>query len=118
MFLLRIEDIDPARKRTEFVDGIIGDLLWLGLEPDGAIVSQSERLSLYAAALERLKEHGLAYPCFCTRRDISKEIAARAQPPHRPDAPLLHRPCPTPQPHAPPPPPPRADHAYPPHDAH
>src|SRR3546814_3772973 len=60
MFLLRIEDIDPARKRTEFVDGIIGDLLWLGLEPDGEIVYQSERLSLYADALERLKEQGLA----------------------------------------------------------
>ena len=33
-FLLRIEDIDPGRVRAEYVDGIIEDLLWLGLEWD------------------------------------------------------------------------------------
>src|SRR3546814_13814774 len=87
MFLLRIEDIDPARKRTEFVDGIIGDLLWLGIEPDGEIVYQSERLSLYADALARLKEQGPAYPCFCTRSAIAKELAASAETPHRPACP-------------------------------
>src|SRR4051812_6267215 len=64
-FLLRIEDIDPGRARAEHIDGIIGDLTWLGLEWDGEIVFQSERLPLYAAALERLKARTLAYPCFC-----------------------------------------------------
>jgi len=75
-FLLRIEDIDPGRSRPEFVDGIIEDLLWLGLEWDGEMLYQSERLPLYAEALERLKAEGLVYPCFCTRADIAASAAA------------------------------------------
>jgi glutamyl-Q tRNA(Asp) synthetase len=75
-FLLRIEDIDPGRSRAEYVDGIIEDLLWLGLEWDGGIVYQSERLPLYAEALARLKAQGLLYPCFCTRADIAASAAA------------------------------------------
>ncbi|MGE0180534.1 MAG: glutamate--tRNA ligase family protein, partial [Sphingomonas sp.] len=47
-FLLRIEDIDPGRARTAFVNGILEDLIWLGLEWDGEIAYQSERLDLYA----------------------------------------------------------------------
>jgi glutamyl-Q tRNA(Asp) synthetase len=80
-FLLRIEDIDPGRVRPEFVDGIFEDLLWLGLEWDGELIYQSERLPLYAGALERLKARGLLYPCFCTRADIAASAAA----PHGPD---------------------------------
>jgi glutamyl-Q tRNA(Asp) synthetase len=81
-YLLRVEDIDPGRSRPEHVDGIIEDLLWLGLEWDGEIVYQSERLRLYAEALGRLKGAGLVYPCFCTRKDIAAEIAASAAAPH------------------------------------
>jgi glutamyl-Q tRNA(Asp) synthetase len=81
-FLLRIEDIDPGRAKREFVDGIVEDLDWLGLAWDGPIVFQSERLGLYAEALERLKAAGLAYPCFCTRAEIAAEIAASAAAPH------------------------------------
>lgn len=80
-FLLRIEDIDPGRARPEHVSGIIEDLLWLGLDWEGEIVFQSERLALYAMALEDLKSRGLAYPCFCTRKDI----AASASAPHGPE---------------------------------
>ena len=83
-FLLRIEDIDPGRARSEFVDAILEDLSWLGLEWDGEIVYQSERLDRYAAALERLKREGLVYPCFCTRAEIAAEIAASAEAPHGP----------------------------------
>jgi glutamyl-Q tRNA(Asp) synthetase len=75
-FLLRIEDIDPGRSRPEHVDGIIEDMLWLGLEWDGEMLYQSERLPLYAEALERLKVAGLVYPCFCTRADIAASAAA------------------------------------------
>jgi glutamyl-Q tRNA(Asp) synthetase len=87
MFLLRIEDIDLGRSRPEHVDGIIADLGWLGIMPDGEIVYQSERLHLYVQALERLKEKGLVYPCFCTRSAIAAEIAASAAAPHGPDGP-------------------------------
>jgi glutamyl-Q tRNA(Asp) synthetase len=88
-FLLRIEDIDPGRVRTAFVDGILEDMLWLGLEWDDAIVYQSERLDLYAAALERLTEMGLLYPCFCTRADIAASVAA----PHGPEGALYPGTC-------------------------
>jgi glutamyl-Q tRNA(Asp) synthetase len=87
-FLLRIEDIDPGRSRTEHVDSIIEDLAWLGLDWDGEILFQSERLGLYSEALERLKAAGLVYPCFCTRAAIAAEIAASAAAPHGPDGPL------------------------------
>jgi len=80
-FLLRIEDIDPGRVRSDYVDGIFEDLLWLGLEWDGELLYQSERLALYAEALETLKARDLLYPCFCTRADIAASAAA----PHGPD---------------------------------
>jgi glutamyl-Q tRNA(Asp) synthetase len=85
MFLLRIEDIDPGRSRAVHIDGIIADLGWLGIVPDGEIVYQSERLHLYADALERLKARELVYPCFCTRSAIAAEIAASAAAPHGPE---------------------------------
>jgi glutamyl-Q tRNA(Asp) synthetase len=88
-FLVRIEDIDAGRSRPEHVDGIIEDLLWLGLEWDGELVYQSERLPLYAEALERLKELGLVYPCFCTRADIAASVAA----PQGPDGPVYPGTC-------------------------
>ena len=89
-FLLRIEDIDPGRARPEHVDAILEDLIWLDLEWDGEIVYQSERLPLYAEALETLKQKGLLYPCFCTRAEIAAEIAASAQAPHGADAAHLY----------------------------
>ena len=88
-FLLRIEDIDPGRVRAEFVDGILEDLLWLGLEWDDEIVYQSERLDLYSAALARLREMGLLYPCFCTRADIAASVTA----PHGPEGALYPGTC-------------------------
>lgn len=80
-FLLRIEDIDGTRSRPEHVAGIFEDLAWLGIGWDGEVTFQSRRLALYAEALERLKAMGLAYPCFCTRKDI----AASASAPHGPE---------------------------------
>lgn len=80
LFLLRIEDIDPGRTREAHVEGILTDLDWLGLAWDGPVVRQSQRLAFYAAALDRLRAMGIAYPCFCTRA----EIAASASAPHGP----------------------------------
>ena len=77
-FLLRIEDIDGTRSRPEHVAGILADLAWLGLEHQPPVF-QSERVGVYAAALEQLKHRGLVYPCFCTRADIA---AASASAPH------------------------------------
>lgn len=88
-FLLRIEDIDGTRSREAFVAGILDDLAWLGLAWDGPVVRQSQRLALYAAALDRLRRAELLYPCFCTRADIAREIAACGSAPHHgPDGPV------------------------------
>ncbi|MBO9713031.1 tRNA glutamyl-Q(34) synthetase GluQRS [Sphingomonas sp.] len=88
-FLLRIEDIDGTRSRPEHVEAIVADLEWLGLDWDGEIVFQSQRLRLYEQALDRLRAMGLLYPCFCTRSDI----AASASAPHGPDGVLYPGTC-------------------------
>lgn len=75
-FLLRIEDIDTARARPEFEAAIYDDLAWLGLRWPRPIMRQSERAPAYAAALERLRALGVAYPCTCTRRDIAAALSA------------------------------------------
>ncbi|WBV42009.1 tRNA glutamyl-Q(34) synthetase GluQRS [Pseudoroseomonas cervicalis] len=92
-FLLRIEDIDPVRCRPDFVDGILEDLAWLGLDWDGPVRRQSEHLPEYRAALHRLDGMGLLYPCFCTRADIAREIAAIGHAPHGPDGALYPGTC-------------------------
>lgn len=88
-FLLRIEDIDGTRSREAFVAGIEEDLAWLGLAWDGPVLRQSERMAVYAGALDRLKAMGLIYPCFCTRA----EIAASATAPHGPEGPAYPGTC-------------------------
>ncbi|CDO36772.1 MULTISPECIES: tRNA glutamyl-Q(34) synthetase GluQRS [Novosphingobium] len=70
-FLLRIEDIDGARSRPEFVDEFFRDLEWLGLPWDGEVVYQSRRLDRYSEAGEALRRMGLLYPCRCTRAEIA-----------------------------------------------
>jgi glutamyl-Q tRNA(Asp) synthetase len=75
-FLLRIEDLDQTRSRAEFAAGIEEDLRWLGLDWDAPPLVQSERSDVYAAALDRLQQRGVVYPCFCTRSDIAAALNA------------------------------------------
>lgn len=75
---LRIEDIDRTRVQPQFIAAIHADLAWLGLAPLPPVLLQSTRAPAHAAALQRLGELGVTYPCFCTRRDI----AAAASAPH------------------------------------
>ena len=81
-FLLRIEDIDPARCRPEYVAAIVDDLRWLGIDWDGDMRRQSEHLDEYRRTLGGLAARDLIYPCFCTRADIKREIASSAGAPH------------------------------------
>lgn len=74
-FLLRLEDIDPARSRAEFATAILEDLAWLGLTWPEPVLRQSGRLPLYAAAARRLGEMGLLYPCFCSRTEVAAAAA-------------------------------------------
>jgi glutamyl-Q tRNA(Asp) synthetase len=73
-FLLRIEDIDIGRCRPEYEQGIYEDLAWLGLEWERPVRRQSEHFADYEAALKRLRDMGLVYPCFATRKEIADAI--------------------------------------------
>lgn len=75
-FLLRIEDIDQSRSRPEWEALLIEDLHWLGLSWPEPVLRQSERLPAYRAALEKLWQMGLLYPCSCSRRDIAAAASA------------------------------------------
>jgi glutamyl-tRNA synthetase len=75
-FLLRVEDLDPARSRREWAERQLADLGAIGIDWDGEPVRQSERGELYAQALERLRAQGLVYECFCTRAEIRDAASA------------------------------------------
>lgn len=84
-FLLRIEDTDSERSRSEFVDELISDLHWMGLnwdegpetaEPDERYF-QSCRGAIYQRYYEELEQQGRAYFCFCSPREL--EISRKIQ---------------------------------------
>ncbi|MBV9527720.1 tRNA glutamyl-Q(34) synthetase GluQRS [Sphingomonas sp.] len=74
--LLRIEDLDQTRCRPGFVDGIVEDLDWLGIDWDAPTIVQSQRTGAYDEALQSLMARGLVYACFCTRADIAQSLSA------------------------------------------
>ena len=83
-FILRIEDTDPERSTEENVQVILNAMKWLGLDWDeGPEVGgqagpyfQTQRTDTYAEALERLRERGSVYPCFCTKEELDAKRAA------------------------------------------
>ncbi len=79
-FLMRIDDLDSGRVRAGMAESQLADLAALGLDWDGAVVRQSERLELYGAAIDALDARGLLYPCYCTRAEIREAASA----PHGP----------------------------------
>lgn len=87
-FVLRIEDIDTTRCSREFEDAIFEDLAWLGLRWNEPVMRQSERGPLYRSGLDQLKQMGVVYPCFCTRKEIQEEVARAVNAPHGPDGAL------------------------------
>ena len=70
-FILRFDDTDLARSTAEFADGIEVDLAWLGIVPH-LVVRQSDRVALYEAAAERLKQMGLLYPAYETQAELDR----------------------------------------------
>lgn len=75
-FVLRIEDIDLTRCRPDFDVALREDLAWLGLAWEEPLLRQSERLPLYAEALDDLKARGLVYRCFRNRQDMDAMMGA------------------------------------------
>ena len=80
-FILRIEDIDATRVRPEYDAAVLEDLNWLGLTWEEPVRRQSQHLVDYQEALGRLREAGLVYRCFRTRKEVLDEIASA---PHGP----------------------------------
>ena len=79
--IFRMEDLDPARSKREYIDAIADDLRWLGLDwdegfPDPAY-AQSNRTARYEEAFRSLADRGLVYPCYCTR---AERLAAASAP--------------------------------------
>ena len=77
-FLVRVEDLDRSRVRPGVEENQLADLRALGLDWDGPVVRQSERMEPYEEAVSGLDARGLLYPCYCTRA----EIRAAASAPH------------------------------------
>jgi glutamyl-tRNA synthetase len=85
---MRIEDLDRQRVVPGADERILADLAWLGLDWDeGPDVSgpyapylQSRRQGLYRAAFVTLRERGLVYPCFCSRKDVAAAASAPQAP--------------------------------------
>ena len=82
-FILRIEDLDKERRSKEFEKCIYEDLEWLGISWNKPIMRQSDRSEVYKRAINNLTEMKLLYPCFCTRKDILKEISFSNNAPHQ-----------------------------------
>ena len=79
-FLMRVEDLDAGRVRPHFEREQLADLAAIGLDWDGDVVRQSERIALYEDALATLDAGGAVYPCWCTRAEIREASSA----PHGP----------------------------------
>jgi glutamyl-tRNA synthetase len=77
-FVLRIEDTDLERNRTEWTEGIITALNWLDMAPDEGPYFQSAQGEAHQAAIEALWAHGALYACACTRPEIDARTKARA----------------------------------------
>ncbi|CAL1690961.1 Glutamate--tRNA ligase [Brevundimonas subvibrioides] len=69
-FLLRIEDTDFTRCRPEYETALLEDLAWLGLDWEGPVRRQSDHRAAYDAALDRLRDQGVLYRCFRTRKEL------------------------------------------------
>lgn len=75
---LRIDDLDSARRRKEYIEDIFESLHWLGIDWDSGprnsteqqnIFSQDLRLRRYHDLIQRLIDHGHCFACTCSRTE-------------------------------------------------
>jgi glutamyl-Q tRNA(Asp) synthetase len=83
-FLIRIEDIDTLRCTAALTEAALADLEWLGIISDESILYQNRHLADYRAAQDKLRDMGLLYPCFCSRKDIASHAHTERDPEGQP----------------------------------
>ncbi len=81
-WLVRIEDVDLPRCPPGADALILSQLAACQLLPDEEPIRQSQRGTLYQAALDRLVAGGHAYPCACSRAEIALARLAHPAPRH------------------------------------
>ena len=69
-FKLRIEDTDTQRNNEEAMKAIIEAFDWVGLNYDGKVEYQSQRLELYTQYINQLLEEGKAYYCYMSKEEL------------------------------------------------
>lgn len=89
ILVLRVEDIDEQRSKTEYMTAFMEDMLRLGLTWDEGPYIQRERYGRYHEAIERLAGMGLIYPCYCSRARLQAVAGA----PHDGDMPVYDGRC-------------------------
>ena len=81
--IFRMEDLDPARSKPEYIEAMADDFHWFGLDWDigwpDPDYRQSRRSHIYQNAFDRLLQEDLIYPCWCTRADRLAAASAPAQ---------------------------------------
>lgn len=77
LWLLRMEDLDKPREIKGAAENILATLKLFGLVWDGKVVFQSKRSEAYQAALDRLLNKDLIYPCTCSRKEIADSTSMR-----------------------------------------
>ncbi len=82
-FIVRIEDTDQQRSKSEFEQDILEGLKWLGLDWDegpgkekSGPSHQMDRIHLYKVDLQKLLDRKQAYHCYCTSEEIDQERKA------------------------------------------
>ncbi|HVZ81057.1 MAG TPA: glutamate--tRNA ligase [bacterium] len=81
VFILRVEDTDKERSSEAHCEELMEIMTWLGLKWDEgprvggpyAPYKQSERTSIYEEHLQRLKDKGMVYSCYCTEEELELE---------------------------------------------
>jgi len=71
-FILRVEDTDVERSKSEYTDNILEGLTWLGMNWDEGPSFQSQRLEIYRQSVQTLLDKGLAYRCYTTAAELDK----------------------------------------------
>ncbi|MCG7262802.1 glutamate--tRNA ligase family protein [Corynebacterium sp. ACRQL] len=75
-FRMRIDDIDAQRSSEESAEQQLLDLATMGIGYEGRLWRQQECWSEYEKALQALREKGLVYECYCSRKDIAEAVRA------------------------------------------